>query len=312
MVTDAGGRSPLLADVGTLASREVRPFTLGGEAFQPTARLAGLERIAERLGRQVRAIVEPFARARTEAAAQPIETMRFDAWKAGLPGFTSISLFRLRPMKAGLLIAIEPAFVSRLVDSFYGGSGKGGRTGAREFTPTEDQMLARVTNGLVEKLVEIWGDVVTLSPSLAGRETKSDYVTLVRGDEPVVVQRFTVTPAGGVPATVALVWSLAAIRPFEAQLAAKVHDEAGPADADWRGRLAHALENVRLPVRSVLARPELSVSQLMQLKVGDVIPITLAAKAPLIVANRKLAHGTIGEREGRAALMIEQVGGGDE
>jgi flagellar motor switch protein FliN/FliY len=37
-----------------------------------------------------------------------------------------------------------------------------------------------------------------------------------------------------------------------------------------------ALENVRLPVRSVLARPELSVAQLMALKPGDVIPITLA------------------------------------
>lgn len=311
-MTDPLERSPLLRDAGPVPSREVRPFTLGGEAFQPTARLAGLERIAERLAKQVRAIVEPFARNRTEVTAHAIETMRFDAWKDSVPTFTSISLFRLRPMKAGLLIAIEPGFVSRLVDSFYGGSGKGARPNAKEFTPTEDQMLTRLTNNLVEKLVEIWGDVVTLSPALAGRETKTDYVTLVRGDEPVVVQRFTVTPAGGVPATVALVWSLSAIRPFEAQLAAKVHDEAGPADADWRGRMAHALENVRLPVRSVLARPELSVSQLMQLKVGDVIPITLAPKAPLIVANRKLAHGTIGEREGRAALMIEQVGGVDE
>ena len=311
-MSDPQGRSPLLRDAGPAPSRDVRPFTLGGEAFQPTARLAGLERIAERLAKQVRAIVEPFARNRTEVTAQPIETLRFDAWKDSLPAFTSISLFRMRPMKAGLLIAIEPGFVSRMVDSFYGGSGKTARAGAKEFTPTEDQMLVRLTNNLVEKLVEIWGDVVTLSPALAARETKTDYVTLVRGDEPVVVQRFTVAPAGGVPATIALVWSLAAIRPYEQQLAAKVHDEAGPADADWRGRMAHALENVRLPVRSVLARPELSVSQLMQLKVGDVIPITLAPKAPLIVANRKLAHGTIGEREGRAALMIEQVGGVDE
>ena len=52
------------------------------------------------------------------------------------------------------------------------------------------------------------------------------------------------------------------------------------------------------------------MSQLMQLKPGDVIPITLPAKAPLIVADRRLAFGTIGEREGKAALMIEQVVGG--
>jgi flagellar motor switch protein FliM len=28
---------------------------------------------------------------------------------------------------------------------------------------------------------------------------------------------------------------------------------------------------------------------------------------PLIVANRRLASGTIGEREGRAALMIDHI-----
>ncbi|WP_083672113.1 flagellar motor switch protein FliM [Sphingomonas montana] len=294
------------------ATKDVQPFVLGGEAFHPTARLAGLERIAERLTQPLRAIVEPFSRTRTEVIAQPIETVRFDVWKDRMPGFQSISLFRLRPMKAGLLIAVEPGFVARLVDTFYGGAGKAGRAVAREFTPTEDQMLTRITDELVEKLVAIWADVVTVSPSLGGRETKIDHVSLVRGDEPVVVQRFVVTPMGQPASTVSLVWSLAAIRPFEAQLAAKVHDDAGPADADWRARMAHALENVRLPVRSVLARPELSVSQLMQLKVGDVIPITLAQKAPLIVASRKFAHGTIGERDGRAALMIEQVGGGDE
>jgi flagellar motor switch protein FliM len=128
----------------------------------------------------------------------------------------------------------------------------------------------------------------------------------------VLVQRFAISAGNASLTEIAVVHPLASIRPFEGQLAAKVHDEAGPADADWRERLARAVENVRLPVRSVLARPELSVSQLMQLKVGDIIPITLAAKAPLIVANRKLAHGSIGEREGRAALLIEQVGGADE
>lgn len=309
---EGGGTPSMLAEVGRLPVREVRPFSLGEEALHPSARMAGLERIGERMARQLRAIVEPYARIRTEVVAAAIETVRFDAWKAELPSFTSLSLFRLRPMKGGLLIAIEPDFVARLVDSFYGGSGKIGKPRSREFTPTEDRLLARLADGVVEKLVETWGEVVALTPSLAGRETNAAYASLVRPDEAVVVQRFAITPAGGASATMSLVHPLAALRPYEAQLAAKVHDEAGPADAEWRERMAGALENVRLPVRSVLARPELSVAQLMELKVGDVIPITLAPKAPLIVASRKLAHGTIGERDGRAALMIEQVGGSDE
>jgi flagellar motor switch protein FliM len=76
--------------------------------------------------------------------------------------------------------------------------------------------------------------------------------------------------------------------------------------------MAGALEQVRLPVRTVLARPELTMSQLMQLKVGDVIPINLSPKVPLLVASKRFAEGTIGEQEGRAALLVESVGKGNE
>jgi flagellar motor switch protein FliM len=57
----------------------------------------------------------------------------------------------------------------------------------------------------------------------------------------------------------------------------------------------------------VLARPNLSLAELMQLKAGDVIPVNIARSLPLIVGDRIVAHGTIGEQEGRAAFQIEKL-----
>ena len=167
------------------------------------------------------------------------------------------------------------------------------------------------TDAVAGALKEGWSDVAQFDPVLAGRETITALASFVRRDEHVVVQPFSIVRVGGKPTTVAIVYSAAGLRQFEQLFAAKVHGGEGEADPEWRRRLAGALENVRLPVRSVLARPEMTMSQLMQLKPGDVIPITLPAKAPLIVADRRLAFGTIGEREGKAALMVEQVVGGD-
>jgi flagellar motor switch protein FliM len=288
--------------------RSPRPFALGNEAFRPTARLAGLERMGERLAQRIRTVIEPFARARTQVTPEPLETLRFEEWRSALPAFTSVSLYRLRPLKSGMLLAIEPGFVTSLVDAFYGGGGGAAKHRGREFTPTEERLLGRLADGIVEKLVEVWSEVAVLTPALASRETNAVYASLVRADEAVVLQRFAITPAQGAETSVSILYPLGALRPYEALLAAKVHDEGGAAgDAEWRFRLAEALESVRLPVRSVLARPELTLSQLVALKVGDVIPITLSPKVPLIVANRRIATGTIGEQEGRAALMIDQV-----
>lgn len=296
----------LAADAG-----EVRPHALGNEALRPPARLAGLERIGERMARRLRAIVEPLARAKPVVTAEAVETLRFELWRNALPDFTSLSLYRMRPLKGGLLIGLEPAFVSRLVDAFYGGSGAGPlpASRAKEFTPSEERLLGRLTDALIEVLVEVWAEVVPLVPTLAGRETNASYASLVRGDELVVVQRFSIQAGQLPPTKIDIVYPLVALRPYETQLSAKVHAEPGIADGEFRYRMARALADVRLPVRSVLARPTLSVDELLALKPGDVIPITLPPRVPLIVANRRLAEGTIGEQEGRAALRVEAVDG---
>ncbi|SFS12941.1 flagellar motor switch protein FliM [Sphingomonas jatrophae] len=291
-------------------SAEPAPFRFGEAPVRTTVRLAGLDRLGDRLARRVRLAIEPIARTKTQVVAEPVVTQRFEAWTATLPPFMSLSLYRLRPLKGSMLLAIEADFVTRMVDAFYGGSGTGpAATQAREFTPAEERLLGRIADTLVERLAETWSEVTPLEPQLAARETNIDYAGLVRGDETVVVQTLTVTPGTMAPTRISIVYPFTALRPLEPLLAAKTHEESGPGDGEWRAQLTEAVMAVRLPVRSVLARPELSVAELMALKPGDVIPITLASTVPLTVAGRRLASGTIGEREGRAALMIEQIEG---
>ncbi len=287
----------------------VQPFALGREALRPVARLAGLERISERMARNLRGVIEPLVKAKPQVLAEPLDTCRFEAWRDALPAFTSLGLYRLPPLKGGVLIALEPDFVTRMVDAFYGGSGAAGKPGPRatEFTATEERLAARLADAVVEQIVDGWSGVAKLVPTPALRETNAAYASLVRADEQVVVQRFGVVAGPAGPTRIDIVYPLASLRLYEAQLGAKVHDDAGHADADWRARMAAALRDVRLPVRSVLARPSLSLAELINLKPGDVIPITLAPKVPLIVANKRLAQGTIGEQDGRAALMIETI-----
>jgi flagellar motor switch protein FliM len=294
-------------------NKEAQPFALGSEALRPGARLAGLDRVGERLARRLRDVLEPFVRVKPKVEAEAALTSRFETWRDALPEFTSLSLYRLRPMKGGMLIAIAPDYVSRLVDAFYGGTGAATPAAhrKREFTAAEERLLSRLTDAITGAVVEMWQEIVPLEPSLASRETNSGYASLVRGDEAVVIQRFSIAGGGPGATTIDLVLPLTAMRAHEAQLAAKIHAEAGPIDNEFRYRMARALENVSFPVRSVVARPTLSVQELMALKVGDVIPITLSPRVPLIVGNRRLAEGTIGEQEGRAAFQIETIGSAD-
>ena len=123
----------------------------------------------------------------------------------------------------------------------------------------------------------------------------------------MVVQSFTIKPGMSRSTKIEILYPLSLLQPIEDEIAARAQAGIGGDDGDWKNKLLGALDNVALPVRSVLARPEMTVAQLLQLKPGDVIPITLSQTVPLLVGNRRFAEGTIGEQEGRAALMIESL-----
>jgi len=303
----SGGASdaPFFAQPGP----EATPFALGQDSFRPTERLTTLERMSEKAARSLKAVVEPFARARLQMTPLAIEVRPFDDWCDTLPDFVSLVQYRVRPMKGGaMLVAIEADFVAGLVECFFGGNGGPRPHRGGDFTPSEELLLNRLHDKILGTLTEHWREAMPMEASLVARETSTTHINFMRGADAAVLQRFQIL-WGDATTTIAIVYPLAMIRPIEERLASKVRAEDGEASGDeWRGRLSDALQHVRLPVRSVLARPQITVAQLLALKVGDVIPITLAQRTPLLAGARRIAEGTIGEQEGRAALMIEKVG----
>jgi flagellar motor switch protein FliM len=283
------------------------PFSFGSEPSRPLAAIPALDRMSERAARKLRQRIEPISRIKPRVTAHPVAVRRFDGWKAEQPEFTSISLYRFRPLKGGILIAIEPELVGRLVDAFYGGPGIHAERAVKEFTPTEERLLTRLSEALVETLTEMWSEVMPVKTQLTSRETNTVYAGLVAADEPVAVARFSIAIGPNRPSAVDILYPVASLRAIEGHLSVKVHDDSGMSGSEWRERIAAALGEVRLQARSVLARPTMSVSELLRLKPGDVIPISLPALVPLLVSGRQIALGRIGEQDGRAAIKIEKI-----
>jgi flagellar motor switch protein FliM len=291
-------------------AQDVAPYALGQRQDRPVAHLAHLERMNERIARRLRDMIEPIAQTRTKVDTIPLETRRFDEWQNIQPDHVSLSLFRVRPVKGMMMIALEPTFITNMVDAFYGGTGNGLTARSGELTQSEKRLQKRLVDAIVDVLTKSWAETFPLSFEFSTHETNIAFANMVRPDEPVVTQSFTIKPGMSRSTRVEILYPLALLQPIEDEIAMRA--KAGPAgdDIDFKNKLLGALDNVALPVRSVLARPEMTVAQLLALKPGDVIPVTLSQTVPLLVGNRRFAEGTIGEQEGRAALMIENLNKG--
>ena len=294
--------------LGITLDEEVQPFAFGQEGPRSAERLTGLERMGEKLARAFRPAVEPIARARVAIHPEALDIRTYQSWQDEQPDFSALTLYRLRPLRGGMLIQIDANFIASLVEIFYGGApGASVNRKPGDFTASEELLLNRLLEKMSAILASHWNEVTPVELVLGSRETNVAHLPFLRGEEMVVVQKFVLS--GGVaPTSISILYPLAMLRPIEEKLEARVHDEDRSASDDWRWRLAQALMQVSLPVRSVLARPEISVAELLALKPGDVIPITLPPRTPLLAGARRIADGVIGEQDGRAALMIEKVG----
>ncbi|MGE4321580.1 MAG: flagellar motor switch protein FliM [Sphingobium sp.] len=287
---------------------DVQSCVFGRGEPQAPVMLSGLDRLGEQLGRRIRALIEPISGVRPHVESHAGEVVAFAHWADQLPAFTSISGYRLQPLKGQVLVRMDAPMISTLVDYFYGGAGDRPLPARGEFTPTEDRLIARLADSLIARLVDIWRDMVPLDAALVMRETGLGFASAAQPTDQMLLQRFTLSLTRDRSWPIDILFPLSALRGVDALTGAKPQGS-GEDDVDpaWRDRVARRMRDIRLPARTVLARPHLSLADLLQLKVGDIIPVTIARNLPLIVGDRIVAHGTIGEQDGRAAFQIEKL-----
>jgi flagellar motor switch protein FliM len=287
---------------------DVQPYAFGRAASEPTAAIGGVEKLGERLAKRLRAIVEPFSGGRPLVSAKPLDNTMFMMWDACVPSFVSLTIYRLHPMKGPVTMRIDAELVSLLVDRFYGGGSNPRHTAdRREFTPTETRLAARLAESIVAALVDCWAEIVPVEAVLIARETNVSQAEIMAGDAQVVVQAFEIDLGDHAPRLVEIVYPKDGLAGLEIGGADKAIEDMRPADPVWQTLLANRLDDVRFPARTVLARPNLKIAELVALKPGDVIPIHISRHLPLLIGERVFAHGSIGEQDGCAAFMIEKL-----
>jgi flagellar motor switch protein FliM len=290
---------------------DVQPYAFGHQVSEPAAAISGLEKLGDRLAKRLRGLIEPYSGGRPIVTAKPLDNTMFMMWDACVPTFVSLSLYRLHPIKGTVTLRIDAELISLLVDRFYGGHGPRGANERREFTPTEGRLVARLSEQMIAALVDCWAEIAPIEPVLMARESNVTLAEIMPADAAVVVQAFEINLGDKDRRLIEIIYPRDGFGAFEAHGAEKPASrrmESGvPIDPVWQARLGDRLDHVRLPARTVLARPNLKISELVALQPGDVIPINIARHLPLLIGERVFAHGSIGEQDGSAAFMIEKL-----
>jgi flagellar motor switch protein FliM len=213
---------------------DVQPFALGRGEAQAPVMLSGLNRLGERLGRRVREIVEPFVGVKPVITARPVELIDYGAWAVQVQPLAAIGLYRLMPLKGQVMLHLSAAMISTFVERFYGGAGGRPSPARSEFTPTEERLIARISDAVMAALAVSWSDMLAVEPVLASREAGLGFASGLQASDQMALQRFTVAISASEQWPVDILLPVSALRSIEPLMDTSVKEE--KAEPDQIGR----------------------------------------------------------------------------
>ena len=269
-------------------------------------RLPTLEMINERFARYFRTSLFTMLRRSADISVSGIQMLKFSEFIHSLFVPTSLNLIQVPPLRGKGLCVIDPKMVFSLVDNYFGGTGRfHTKIEGRDFTPTELRVVQILLKHAYENLQEAWKPVMKLKFVPCGAEVNPQFANIVSPSEVVVVSTFHIDlENGGGDMYVAMPYSM--LEPIRDLLDAGVQSDRGERDTRWEKALRVEIQNASVELTSELTTAELTVGDLAQLKVGDVIPIEIPELLEVTAEETPIFTGKLGSSGGNYAIQVEE------
>ncbi|MDR1051398.1 MAG: flagellar motor switch protein FliM [Deltaproteobacteria bacterium] len=270
-------------------------------------RMPTLEIINDRFARFFRQTMSTSLRKVIDISAFSIDMIKFGEFMRALPVPTSLHIFKAEPLRGHAVMVIETKLVFNLVDSFFGGSGRGYiKVEGRDFTPIESRLIVKVIKMALADLERAWNPVHPLTLSYVRGETNPQFASVVAPTEVVLVVKFEVELEQTV-GTLIICLPYSTIEPIRSKLYAGFQSDQLEVDTAWINRFIERVREAEVTMKVDLGKSRITAEELMNLTEGDIIMLNHDVKEPLDV----LVEGVpkfkvfIGTSRGQKAVRID-------
>ncbi len=284
----------------------VKAYDFANQAHVSRGRMPTLEMINERFARLFRISLFNMLRRTPELTVAPVETHKFLEYVHSLHVPTSLNLVRLNPLRGTSLMIFDPKLVFAVVDNFFGGNGRFAKIEGRDFTPTETRIISNLMTQAFGDLREAWLPVLAIEPEFVSREINPHFANIVGPSEVVVVTRFHIELDGG-GGDLHVTMPFTSIEPIRDLLSTRVKSDRSEKDERWVQSLHREIEDAEVDLSTLLGQSHITLSQLLDMKPGDILPCDFEGKVTLLANDVPLFRGTCGRSRGRHAVKIDEI-----
>jgi len=285
----------------------VRSYDIGRQERIVRGRMPTLDLIHERFARLFRIGLYNFMRRSAEISINPIKVQKYSDFIRNLVVPTNLNVVHANPLRGSGLIIIEPTLVFQVVDHLFGGNGQiHTRIEGRDFTPTEQRVIMRILDVVFAEFEKAWATVYPLKYEYVRSEMNTQFANICTPTEVVVTASFTVDLGnGGGDIHVCLPYSL--LEPIRDTIYSTFQADRAESDLRWVRLMTEQVQDAKLELVAKLAEATLTLRELTELKVGDVISLAVPNTLEATANGIPVLDCKYGVSNGQYALKVERV-----
>lgn len=260
-----------------------RPYDFSTQEKVVRGRMPALEMINEKFSRSIRGPLFNFIRRSIDVAPEAVKVMKYEEFIKNLHVPSSLNVFQLTTLRGFGILAVDPNLVFLIVDNYFGGDGRfQTRIEGRNFTNVEQGVVKRVVESIFHELNETWKPIHPVDFKFVKAEMNPQFVNIIAHNELVVVSIFKMELETGANRFYVCI-PYTSIEPIKDKLYGTQKVDSTEIDRNWSATLLDQVGGVPVNVSSEIGQATINVSDLVNLKAGDIIQLNHKAREPLEV-----------------------------
>lgn len=264
----------------------------------------------ENFARMINTYLSAHLRTLIHIDVASVDQLTYEEFIRSMPNPSVISIFQMRPLKGNAILEINPNIVLAIIDRLFGGPGLPPAK-ARALTDIEEAIIRKVINKAMESMQEAWKQVVSIEPRMEALETNPQFTQIVPPNDMVVLITLQ-AKIGQAEGLMNICIPYLVLEPIMSKLTTTFwvsSSTAKQSSPETTNILQRKLEKTLIPIITELGRATISVHELLNLGVGDVLQLDTKAENDLsvIIGSRekfKCKPGLVGHKN---AVQITQV-----
>lgn len=288
-------------------SSGVRPYNLATQERIVRGRMPTLEIINERFARLLRIGLFNFLHRSAEVSIGPVRVSKYSEFIRNLVVPTNLNLIHMKPLRGTGLMVFDPNLVFLLVDNLFGGDGRfHTRVEGRDFTQTEQRIIQRILGIVFETYAKSWEPVYPVEFEYIRSEMNTQFANIATPNEVVVATTFTIE-LGPVSGEMHFCFPYSMIEPIRDILTSSLQGETLEMDKRWIRLMTQQIQTAEVEIIADLGTARSSLGAILNMKAGDVIPLTVPEIVLAKVDGVPVMECTYGKFNGQYALRVEKL-----